>query len=160
MRTALKLHTPDHRGIYPMPRLLALLDAARRAGAAYSATGEPAAIFFLSAVCFDERALGAELLPRLGVSRATMRALAEPAVIAARLGAALGNGPSLDAVIERAAWVARDWGMQRIDTGHMLIALFQMDGAALRTLLGSELRAPARPRAEVPSGAAAQVSAA
>lgn len=134
----LTLSKPRDERMAAMPRFVALMDAARAAAAEYHST---AGIFFLSAVCRDERSLAADLLARLGVTRAMMRSLGNPAVLVARLGADVDNGPTLDDVLARAERIAREWHMARVDSGHALIALFQLATPTLRRFLGREISA-------------------
>lgn len=134
----LTLSKPRDERMAAMPRFVALMDAARAAAAEYHST---AGIFFLSAVCRDEHSLAADLLRRLGVTRATVQALANPAVLVARLGTEPGAGPSLDDVLARAERIAREWHMARVDSGHALIALFQLATPTLRHVLGREVSA-------------------
>lgn len=150
----LTLSKPRDERMAAMPRFVALMDAARAVAAEYHGT---AGVFFISAVCRDERSLAADLLRRLGVSRAAMRALGNPAVLVARLGTELGTGPSLDDVLERAEHIAREWHMARVDSGHALIALFQLATPTLRHVLGREISAG---RATAALGAFAQAGAA
>lgn len=134
----LTLSKPRDERMAAMPRFVALMDAARAVATEYHST---AGIFFLSAVCRDEHSLAADLLRRLGVTRPTMRALGNPAVLVARLGTEIGMGPSLDDVLERAECVAREWHMARVDSGHAIIALFELATPVMRHFLGREISA-------------------
>jgi ATP-dependent Clp protease ATP-binding subunit ClpA len=121
-----------------MPRFVALMDAARAAATRHDST---AAIFYLSAVCRDGHSLAADLLRRLGVTPATLRALGEPSLVVARLGVDALNGPSLDQLLARAESIAREWHMTRVDSAHALVALFQLARPAMRVLVGAEISA-------------------
>lgn len=119
-----------------MPRFVALMDAARVAAIRHDSD---AGIFYLSVVCRDGHSLAADLLRRLGVSAGTMHALGEPSLLVSRLGVDALGGPTLDDVLARARTIAREWHMMRVDSGHALVALFQLATPTMRELLGAEI---------------------
>lgn len=121
-----------------MPRFVALMDAARAVAMRHDSD---AGIFYLSVVCSDGHSLAADLLRRLGVSSGTMCALAEPSLLVARLGVDALGGPTLDDVLARARVIAREWHMTRVDSGHALVALFQLAAPTMRELIGAEITA-------------------
>lgn len=121
-----------------MPRFVALMDAARAAAMRHDSN---AGIFYLSVICRDGHSLAADLLRRLGVSPTTMRALSDPSLLVSRLGVDALGGPTLDDVLVRAKFIARDWHMTRVDSGHALVALFQLATPAMRELVGTEMTA-------------------
>jgi len=121
-----------------MPRFVALMDAARAVATRHDSN---AGVFYLSVICRDGHSLAADLLRRLGVTTGTMRALAEPSVLVSRLGVDAFSGPTLDDVLARARSIAREWHMTRVDSGHALVALFQLATPAMRELLGTEITA-------------------